>query len=707
MKIEYKVIALAVLFFALVCVGDALLDYLVFHERTFWDSLIYDIPPHAAYHRSLITLALLCFGLIAARVLAKRRMAEEALKNSEEKYRTIFENSPVGIFHYDSQGVVTACNERLARIIGSSKDRLVGFNMAASLTGERVRAEVEKALSGAAGRYEGDYTSVTGGRRTVLRADFVPVVGKEGQVVGGVGIVEDITDRKRAEEELRSSKETVEALLNATTDSAFLIDAEGRFLILNQPASKRFQRRVDELVGNVVYDFLPANLAADRRARVDQVIRTRRPVRFQDDRDGMTILHTIHPVFGSGGNVERVSVSARDVTEQRKAQELLVRAERFKAVSDMAGGVAHNFNNLLQIVIGRAEQALSKLDAGEIGQARNGLDQVLQTSKLGAQTVDRLQDFARHTPEDMNLAGVVFDLSEVALQAIELTEPWWKTAAEKKGIRIALDHDLLSGCLTMGRPNEISEVIVNLIKNAVEALPEGGEVEIRTSRQGRFIVLQVRDSGMGIAEENLGRIFEPFWSTKGSEGTGLGLASTYGIVLRHGGFISVESLPTAGTAFTVELPFVGESAPEQDLPEFSAADEELHVLVVDDMEPVLTVLGDALNDCCGSVSTALSGGQGLEIFNRGDIDLVICDLAMPGMNGWELGKAIRQRCKEMGIPKTPFVLLTGWGGKLLEHENIVEAGVDAVVQKPVDLRELLRVIGRVAPKKLRPACEIE
>lgn len=834
MRLEYKVIALAVVCFASVCVSDALLDHFVFREKSFWQSLLFDIPPHAAYHRSFITLAFLCFGIIVSGVLAKRREAEQALRDSEEKYRMIFENSPVGIFHYDSRGVITACNAKFVQIMGSSKQRLVGLNMPVSIDNTDVREAIQKSLSGKAGHYEGDYTSVTGGRSTVLRADFVPLAGKDGPIGGGIGIVEDVTDRKRAEEllveseglyrtlfesardailildaegadegrivsankvaatmhgyspeelasmnvaeldtaeeaplvaerlrllrergwlkeeilhckkdgtvlpvetsaglielgghkyvlsvgrdvterkraeaELRRSKETVEALLDATTDSAFLIDAKGRFLILNQMAARRFERNVEELVGNVVYDFLSPDLAADRRARVDEVLRTGQPMRFQDNRDGMTVLHTIYPVFGSDDGVESIAIFARDITEQTKAQQLLLETERFKAISDMAGGVAHNFNNLLQIIIGRAEQALNKLESGTVAQATNALEQVLQSSRHGAQTVDRLQHFARHDPEDMNVGGTVFDLSEVAMQAIQLTEPWWKTAAEKEGIKISLDQDISSGCLTIGRPNEIFEVVVNLIKNATEALPTGGGVVISTGLKDRFVVLRVSDSGVGIAEEDLSRIFEPFWTTKGSAGTGLGLASTYGIVRRHGGFISVESVPGAGTAFTVQLPFAGQPTTEQKVfNEFSRADD-LHILVVDDMEPVLTVLEDALQECCGSVFTALSGKQALEIYEREDIDLVICDLAMPGMNGWELGKIILQRSEARGLLKTPFVLLTGWGGKLLEQKNIAEAGVDAVVQKPVDLKELLRVIGRVVPKRLNAVREEE
>lgn len=828
MRAEYKVIGLAVVFFALVCISDALLDHFVFQEKTFWQSLVFDIPSHAAYHRSLVTLAFLCFGLIVSRVLVKRREAEGALRDSEEKYRMIFENSPVGIFHYDSRGIITACNEKFVQIMGSSKAKLIGFDMSTSLTNEEVRTAVVKPLSGETGRYEGDYLSVTGGRHTVLRGDFVALISNDGRIEGGMGIVEDITERKttekllveseelyrtlfesaqdgifildaeeehlgkivsvnraaaemhgyspaelssmtiaeldapeevlrveerigilkktgrlkdeilhrkkdgtlfhvetsaglvelgghryvvsvcrdttkrkQAEEELRESKETVEALVNATTDSAFLMDAEGRFLILNETASQRFGRSAHELVGKVVFDFLPPELADDRKARVNEVVRTGQPDRFQSDRDDKTILHTIYPVFGSGGCVERIAIFARDVTEQKKAQQLLLQAERFRAISDMAGGVAHNFNNLLQIVIGRAEQALNKIDAGDILRARESLDHVLRSSRLGAQTVDRLQHFARHSPEDMNVDGTVLDLSDVVRQAIELTEPWWKTAAERKGIRISLDCDLPLGCLTVGRPNEIFEVVVNLIKNATEALPAGGDVEIRTNRQGGFVVLQIRDSGIGIAEENLSRIFEPFWTTKGTEGTGLGLASTYGIVHRHGGSVSVESVPKRGTTFTVKLPFRGRSVGSlTTVPEYSGAGD-IHVLIVDDMEAVLGVLADALKECCASVSTALSGSKALEILDREDIDLIICDLAMPEMNGWELGRKVRQKCRDLGIPKIPFLLLTGWGGKLLEHEKILEAGVDAVVQKPVDLRELLRVIGRVVPKGLK------
>ncbi|MBM3298748.1 MAG: response regulator, partial [Deltaproteobacteria bacterium] len=377
-----------------------------------------------------------------------------------------------------------------------------------------------------------------------------------------------------------------------------------------------------------------------------------------------------------------------DITDKIRADALLLQTERIKAVGEMAGAVAHNFNNLLQIVMGSAQLALVHLETGNVAQIRPGLEQIIKSSRLGAQTVQRLQEFARVRHEETDFEGKVFDLSPVVKQAVEMSEPWWKTNPEREGIRISLRLDLVEGCFVRGKENELFEVAVNLIKNAVEALSRGGEIRIRTGTEDGQVVMTVEDNGLGIPESEVRKVFEPFWTTKGLQGTGLGLSSCYGIVRRHKGEISVDSALGNGTRFTVKLPHEPAKIRPTDASEQSP---ELHlkILLVDDMPDILHMLENGLAEFGQTVYVASSGQEAVSIFQETPIDMVICDLGMEGMNGWQVSEKIREICRKRSVPKTPFLLLTGWGGQLADKEQLAAAGIDKVVSKPVTITRLL------------------
>ncbi len=292
--------------------------------------------------------------------------------------------------------------------------------------------------------------------------------------------------------------------------------------------------------------------------------------------------------------------------------------------------------------------------------------------------------------------GEVFDLSETVKQTTEMSKPLWKTGPERQGIRVALNLELTERCFVNARESEITEVLINLIKNASEALPTGGKILIRTFLKGDQVILQVIDNGVGIKREHLKKVFEPFWSTKGvSIGTGMGLAVSHGIIARHHGAISMESEEGKGATVTVTLPLAKE--PQRAAMPSGAEILRSHsnILVIDDMALIVMHLEGILSKHRQTVFSAMSGEEALEIFSNNKIDMVICDLSMPGMNGWEVGKAIREICRERGIPKTPFILLTGWGGQELEQQKIVESAVDAIVEKPIDNRKLMATVKKV------------
>ena len=384
-----------------------------------------------------------------------------------------------------------------------------------------------------------------------------------------------------------------------------------------------------------------------------------------------------------------------------RAEDLAIRTERLKAIGDLAGGVAHNFNNLLQMVMGGIDFALVDLEMGNLSGLKKTLEELLKGSRLGAETVRRLQSFAQVRGEIQPPEGEVFDLSETVKQAAEITKPFWRTGPDKDGMGIALNLKLMDRCYVNAKESEIMEVLINLVKNAAEALPTGGEIQIKTFFEKDEVILQVSDNGVGIKREHLKKVFEPFWSTKGvSTGTGMGLAVSHGIIRSHGGAISVESEKGKGTTFTVTLPLAKEP---HEAPMPSGAKmlrSKLNILVVDDMAVIVMHLQGMLMKHQHTVFSAISGEEALEIFRNNKIDMVICDLGMPGMNGWEVGKAIRAICRERGLPKTAFILLTGWGGQALEQEKVIESGVDAIVEKPIDNKRLMDTVREVAEKVL-------
>jgi CheY-like chemotaxis protein len=362
-------------------------------------------------------------------------------------------------------------------------------------------------------------------------------------------------------------------------------------------------------------------------------------------------------------------------------------------VAELAAGVAHNFNNLLQIVLFCSEVGMGALRSKDLTKVATNLQQILESCRSGAETIKRLHDFARARPEAIR-EGAVFSLDRTVLKAVEMSETLWKSVPERNGVDVVLRKELAPDCFVRGQENELLEVVINLIKNAVEAMPRGGEIFLRVAQEGGDAVLTVDDSGDGIPETDLGKVFQPFYTTKGLHGTGMGLASSYGIVLRHGGQISVQSSRDRGARFIVRVPLAGEDQ-ESALRAKTELGRPLRVLVIDDQEPIVTMMEQLFTRKGHFVLKAMSGPEGLELFERDPVDVVISDLSMPSMTGWQVGQAIKGLCENRGIPKPLFVILTGWGKQSDHIDKNAEFGIDAIVEKPVNFEQLMAHIRRL------------
>ncbi len=475
---------------------------------------------------------------------------------------------------------------------------------------------------------------------------------------------------------------------------AFCIRSDGRIVYVNHAACKSLGYSKEDFMHMSSADVDP-NYPAEIWPDHFRALKSMGTMVFESNhrtREGLLFPVEITANYVEFRGQEYNWAFASNISERKQAEALQLQTVKYKAVADLASGVAHNFNNLLQIVIGNANLALLDLQAGDFTNIREALEQIIESSLFGAETVRRLNSFSKLGSSSDRAESEVFNLSEMAKQAVEMTRPWWKTNPEKEGIPITLNLSLNAVCPVRGRKNEIFEVIVNLLKNSAEALRGGGTIDITVAEKDEWATLRVSDSGRGIPGEHITRLFTPFFTTNVEAGRGLGLASSRRIVDDHGGVMFVESTEGEGTELTVSLPLAKRPSETADSADENTVEPPMSILVIDDVKPVTELLRTGLQRRGHLMSTATSGEEGLRILEETKIDLIICDLAMPGMNGWQVGRRVAELCEERGMPKPPFILLTGWGDQAKEAEKIADSGVDAVVEKPVDIPGLVQVI---------------
>ena len=372
-------------------------------------------------------------------------------------------------------------------------------------------------------------------------------------------------------------------------------------------------------------------------------------------------------------------------TEGAQIERQIGRAEM---IAKVAGGVVHNFNNILAVLLGRVELMLGQVDSGRLdpAQLRKGLLSVQKVTMDAAELLKRLRDLTR-PPQDLTVA--VFDLNTVVLDAMEFIQPHAATVSQTMRISLRLTHRLSATPVRIsGQSSALREVLVNLILNAIDAMPAGGEISIETRKAGPWVVLRIADTGVGMSEKVLAHVFTPFFTTKGSGSTGLGLSSAKDLIARHGGTISVESQLGRGTTFTITLPSAETPAsPSPPVPE-AALPPGLSVLVVEDEPAFGDVLKEFLEAKGCRVTIAAGGRAALAEVERSRYDVVLTDLLLPEADGWEIARAAKRR-----FPGTRVILMSG---KLIpEGFWAAEGVVDASLTKPLDLARLLRLIAEL------------
>jgi len=576
----------------------------------------------------------------------ERKKAENELKKARDFLANIFKTSADGII-VTSKGVITMVNQAVERMLGYSKSELIGkhtYELApkGKYYEEEGAALIKKLFK------EG---VIVGEEQTWLKKDgnlvhtelnLALLKDKDGNNTGGVVSIRDITLRKRAEERLRMLERAVEQSI----DGIAVADMEGMLQFVNIAWAKMHgYNSVSELLGKHLSIF-----HTEEQLQKELIPFNKQVKKNGSNQREVNHVHKNGKVFSTWmaatllrnkeGKPLGFVATARDITERKNIEHTLLQSEKLRSLGELAGGVAHDFNNVLAAILGRVQllgmQIEPPTEKGERRKAthdlRKSLEVIEKAALDGTETIRRIQEFARKRNDDKHFADV--DINKVIDDALEFTKVRWKDETETKGITIHIKENLSPLAPIAGSAPELREVVTNLINNAIDAMPQGGEIRLRTLMDNGHVVIKIADTGSGIPRASADRIFDPFFTTKGPQSTGLGMSVSYGIINRHLGTINFNSVEGKGTTFTIQLPSSKQTFERKEIPAFrSKKQRKARILVIDDEQDVLELLKDILIDNGHEVETATHGRQGLKMFHEHHFDLVFTDLGMPEMSG--------------------------------------------------------------------------
>ena len=639
------------------------------------------------------------------------------LKNREQFLQTMLDAIPDMLFYKDTQSVYLGCNQNFAAgFIGKPKDRIIGCHEAElmpdpDLAELFLQTDLESMATDTSHIYELPHT-LPDGSQVILETIKTPFHDADGKIAGLIGVSRDITVRKQTEEMLRdsqrqlkahifaleqsqaNSQENLEKLTIVANGIPMLIahvDKKQRYLYVNRAYADWVGRPEDQIIGKTVQEIMPKETYDVSISSIENVLRgtpcfLERAVIIR----GEVRIHSVSfiPQKNEQGDIRAYFGLVTDITEQRNLKEQLRHSQKMDAIGQLAGGVAHDFNNILTVITGYCE--LMHRDVAEDNPLRINIERVHAAAERATQLTQSLLAFSRKQPMTLQ----VFDLNSTLVNV-------------EKFLRRIIGEDIQLAIRMADKPltisadnNQIEQVMMNLATNARDAMPAGGSLTLSLQRHeidnafvqahgygspGEYALLTAMDTGSGMNEETRKRIFEPFFTTKeGGKGTGLGLAIVYGIVKQHNGFITVYSEPDKGTAFRIFIPLHAQATvpEEKAIPLLSPKGVET-ILVAEDDASVRGVIVATLENSGYTIIQAEDGQDAVDKFtlNRDTIRLVFMDLIMPDLNGRDAAEQIR-----LIQPHTRILFTSGY------PTDTIHGGLDAGAEfliKPVKPTELL------------------
>ncbi|MGH7548771.1 MAG: PAS domain S-box protein [Gemmatimonadales bacterium] len=585
--------------------------------------------------------------IVNARDVSERRRQERALRDNKERLRTVIAGAPLVLFALDKDGVFTMVEGKGLDALEVRPAQLVGWSVQELYAdAPQVLADVRRALSGET------FSSTVEIFGSVFQTWYSPVRDAGGAVAGVIGVGTDITERRRAEEALRRSEETSRALVEHASYGIYRSTPGGRFLAGNPALVKLlgYQAEAELLTVDIAHDVYADPGERERiLARFsggDSLIHEAEVVWKRKDGQRILVRLSGRAVPRPDGGIEYFETLAEDITERRALEDQLRQSQKMEAIGQLTGGIAHDFNNLLTIILANA-QLIAKALPAERTDAHADVRDVLAAALRGRVMVKELLGFARGSSLELaavDLGGLVSDLSGFLRRILPADIE----------IVISGDAELPEVCADA---HAVEQILFNLVTNARDAMPDGGVLRIETTRSrprlgappaGEFVCLGVGDTGTGMDEETRRRMFEPFFTTKpAGKGTGLGLATVYGLVKQHGARIDVDSTPGKGTRFSIHFPVatVAAATARRRSGEFPVRGGTETILVAEDDDQLRRSAKRILEEAGYQVVTAADGQEALEVLRQQAtvIDLVVSDLVMPRLGGRALYDAVSRQ----------------------------------------------------------------
>ena len=503
-----------------------------------------------------------------------------------------------------------------------------------------------------------------------------------------------ISERKKSEKALRESEQHFRLIAQSTNDIFYEWDIESGELKWFGDIDSALGYTVGE-IKHTLEDWLRLIHPKDRPSLDDAVLlhkESTKPIQYTYRvicKDGSVRYWNDNgsPIFNQEGEPRKWVGGISDITDRKRAEEALVQAQRLSAIGELASGVAHDFNNSLQGIFGNIEVALLEHISPEV---RNYLETIKQSATDAASRIQQLQRFAGKGKEQNDYEYT--NLNRLVDTVVSQTRPLWKDESEKAGISIAVEKNYAEKeLLIYANTGEIRSVLYNLVKNSVQAMPVGGRLVFETGENEKGVYVTISDTGTGMDEGTKARVFQPFFTTKGFEqGKGLGMSTSYAIIKEHGGELYVkESAPGKGTSIEIRLPHSKREENRVEDAVFSGYEGSIRVLWVDDEEMIRNVGEKLLKILNHSVDVAANGEEALNLLQNNQYDLMITDIGMPNMSGWQLAERIKGNYPEMKV-----AVVTGWGADVSNEEK-EKYGLGYVLAKPIRMVQLKHLVGEV------------